>query len=71
MVFLHYFLEAKTIKFVKRPSQNSHSADSILWINIGWIMKEEGIFIQHSENLMKGGSKFLQGWYHLFEAYGW
>ena len=52
---LHYMTIAAhsfdTIKFVSCPLWQSYSADSILWM--GWIMKEEGIFIQHTENHSK------------------
>ena len=47
-VFRRSYLKPETIKYCTRPSRQSYSADSILWM--GWLMSEQGIFIQHAEN---------------------
>ena len=65
-VFRRSYLKPETIKYVTRPSRQSNSADSILWM--GWLMSEQGIFIQHAENhgersvelLKEDGSSYLK-----------
>lgn len=47
-IYRRHFLEEDTIAFVRRPTREKYSADSILWLN--HLMEKESIFIQHGMN---------------------
>ena len=57
-VWHRFFLKPETIKYVIRPTRQSYSSGCILWM--GWITKEEGIFIHYDENHGERRMSFLK-----------